>query len=210
MLKLGVIVPLTKKIEEPIKRVKDLDLPTCQIACWESELFTRENGERLRYLIEKYNIEVTGFWVGWPGPRVWNFTEGPLTLGLVPLEYRYIRLETLKKGSDFARFIRVPNIITHVGFIPENPNDPNYPGMIVALREIVRYSRANEQYFCFETGQETPTTLLRTIEDIGMDNIGINLDPANLIMYGKANPIDALDILGRFVRGIHAKDGEYP
>lgn len=43
-----------------------------------------------------------------------------------------------------------------------------------------------------------------------MDNLGVNLDPANLLMYGKANPIDALDILGPYVRGVHAKDGEYP
>jgi sugar phosphate isomerase/epimerase len=65
-------------------------------------------------------------------------------------------------------------------------------------------------HFCFETGQETPVTLLRTMTDIGTGNLGINLDPANLLMYGKANPIDALDILGPYVKGVHAKDGEYP
>jgi sugar phosphate isomerase/epimerase len=210
MLKLGIIVPLTEEVEASIKKVKDLDLPTCQIASWESELLTRENAERLRKASREYNIEITGIWVGWPGPRVWNLIEGPLTLGLVPPEYRYVRLEALKKGSDFARFLNVDNVITHIGFIPENPNDPNYPGLIVALREIVRYCRLNKQYFCFETGQETPVTLLRAIEDIGMENIGVNLDPANLLMYGKANPVDALDIIGRFVRGVHAKDGEYP
>ena len=66
------------------------------------------------------------------------------------------------------------------------------------------------QYFLFETGQETPTTLLRFIENIGTGNVGINLDSANLILYGKANPIDALDVIGKYVRGIHAKDGFYP
>jgi len=210
MLTLGVIVSLTEGMEEAIKKVKDLGLPTCQIVCWVTELFSRENAEILRKASKEYNIEITGIWVGWPGLRVWNFTEGPLTLGLVPPEYRYARIEALKKGSDFAKFLGVNNIITHAGFIPENPNDPLYPGLIAVLREVVRYCKANGQYFCFETGQETPITLLRTIEDIGMDNIGINLDPANLLMYGKANPVDALDIIGRFVRGVHAKDGEYP
>ena len=52
--------------------------------------------------------------------------------------------------------------------------------------------------------------MLRTIEDIGAENVGVNLDPANLLMYGKANPVDALDVIGRYVRGVHAKDGEYP
>ena len=64
--------------------------------------------------------------------------------------------------------------------------------------------------FWFETGQETPITLLRTIEDVGTGNMGINLDPANLLMYGKANPVDALDVFGKYVTGVHAKDGEYP
>ena len=59
-------------------------------------------------------------------------------------------------------------------------------------------SRQVGQYFLFETGQETPVTLLRTIEDIGTDSLGINLDPANLILYGKANPVDALDVFGKY------------
>lgn len=65
-----------------------------------------------------------------------------------------------------------------------------------------------------ETGQETPVTLKRAIQDIektlGKGNVGINLDPANLIMYGKANPVDALEVFGEYVRGIHGKDGMYP
>ena len=64
--------------------------------------------------------------------------------------------------------------------------------------------------FWFETGQETPVTLLRTIEAVAADNLGVNLDTANLILYGKANPVDALDVFGRHVRGVHAKDGLYP
>ncbi|MCX7795302.1 MAG: sugar phosphate isomerase/epimerase [bacterium] len=209
-MKLGVVVSLAEGVDASIKKVKDLALSTCQVVCWEPELFTRENARLLKESVEKFGVEITHLWVGWPGPRIWNFIEGPITLGLVPPEYRYIRLEALKKGSDFARLIGIENVVTHVGFIPENPNDPLYPGLVSVLREIVRYCKSNGQYFCFETGQETPTTLLRTIEDIGMDNIGVNLDPANLLMYGKANPVDALDIIGKFVRGVHAKDGEYP
>ena len=64
--------------------------------------------------------------------------------------------------------------------------------------------------FLFETGQETPVTLLRTIERIGLKNLGINLDTANLILYGKGNPLDALDVFGRYVRDLHVKDGLFP
>ena len=74
--------------------------------------------------------------------------------------------------------------------------------------------KENGQNFLFETGQETPVTLKRAIQDIekavGKGNVGINLDPANLIMYGKANPVDALEVFGEYVMGIHGKDGKYP
>ena len=52
--------------------------------------------------------------------------------------------------------------------------------------------------------------MLRCFEEVGCDNLGINLDTANLILYGKANPVDALDVFGRHVRNLHAKDGLYP
>ncbi|MDL2234298.1 sugar phosphate isomerase/epimerase, partial [Ruminococcaceae bacterium OttesenSCG-928-L11] len=79
-----------------------------------------------------------------------------------------------------------------------------------SLRTVAEHLKKNGQNFLLETGQETPVTLLRVIEDIGTGNVFINLDPANLIMYGKANPVDALDVIGKYVRGVHAKDGVYP
>ncbi len=78
------------------------------------------------------------------------------------------------------------------------------------MKEFIEKCRKNGQIFCFETGQELPSTLKRTIIDIGLDNTGINLDPANLILYGKANPIDAVEIFGQYVKSIHGKDGLWP
>src|SRR6056297_3745040 len=104
----------------------------------------------------------------------------------------------------------VQSITTHCGFFPEYPGDPLYRGVVVALKQVMRTCDALGVEFWFETGQETPITLLRTIQDVGSENMGINLDPANLLMYGKANPVDALDTFGGWVRGVHAKDGEYP
>jgi len=72
------------------------------------------------------------------------------------------------------------------------------------------YCKNNGQSFRYETGQETPITLVRAIQDVGVENQGINFDLANLIMYGKANPVDAIEILGPYIQGIHAKDGNWP
>lgn len=169
-----------------------------------------KKADEINAAAEKYKIDITAFWCGWEGPCVWNLYDGQETLGLIPEAYRFQRIQTLMEGSDFAKAIHVTELVTHVGYMPENPYDPNYHGVISAVRSVAEKCKANGQYFLFETGQETPTTLLRAIQDIGMDNIGVNLDPANLIMYGKANPVDALDMIGKYVRNVHGKDGMYP
>jgi len=209
-LKLGVMASLPQGPEEELKKAHDLGLETCQATCWQRDLFNADMARRLIAAAEQFQVEVTTVWVGLPGPAVWNFIEGPATIGLVPEQYRAERVATLKEGADFAVRVGVSTITTHVGFIPEDPGNPLYRGVVDALREVVEHCRDKGITFCFETGQETPITLLRVIEDLGRDNLGINLDPANLLMYGKANPLDALDIIGPYVRGVHAKDGEYP
>jgi L-ribulose-5-phosphate 3-epimerase len=78
------------------------------------------------------------------------------------------------------------------------------------MRDVVSYCKRNGQNFRYETGQETPITLVRAIGDVGLDNQGVNFDLANLILYGKANPVDAIELLGPYVQGIHAKDGMWP
>src|SRR5207245_10439356 len=130
--------------------------------------------------------------------------------GLVPEETRAAGVARLIAGSDFARAVGVASITTHAGFIPENPNDPVYAAVVAALRQVAEHCHRAGQGLMLETGQETPTTLLRAIEDVGVPSLGVNLDPANLLMYGKANPVDALEVIGRHVGGVHAKDGEYP
>ena len=209
-MKIGVLVPLRQEIDHEFSKMLDLGIETCQLCGWDKTLFTDALAHRVKAAATENGIEITAFWCGWEGPAVWNFTGGPLTLGIVPAAYRHERMKTLCLGSDFAKQLGVSDVITHIGFVPENPADPSYPELVEAVRFIGRHCERNGQYFLFETGQETPVTLRRLIEDTGLTNLGINLDPANLLMYGKANPIDALDIFGSHVRGVHAKDGEYP
>lgn len=209
-LKLGVMAPLEKGPETTIEEVAAFGLPTCQVVCWQRDLLNKESADRLKAAANQRGVEITTLWTGLPGPHVWDFVRGPVSIGLVPPQYQRERIATLKQGADFAARIGVPSITTHVGFIPENMTDPLYPGLLDALREIVGYCADLGLGFWFETGQETPVVMLRVFEDLGYDNLGINLDPANLLMYGKANPVDALDVFGAYVRGVHAKDGEYP
>ena len=211
--KIGVMVNYDYGVDlnEKFKKNRDLEIYSCQLCIWNVSIFNDE--EQISYIaeaIQNAGVTVSALWAGYTGPVMWNFTEGPDTIGLVPAAYRLKRLEELMLASDFAEKINVKNIITHVGFIPENPSDPDFNGTVAALKHLCGYMKSKGQFFLFETGQETPITLLRTIESIGTDNLGINLDTANPILYGKANPLDALDVFGKYVMDTHIKDGFYP
>lgn len=195
---------------EKLDWLKQAGLTGCQLICWMPEIMTEDNAGWLKKLFAEDGLEISAFWCGWDGPKVWNLYEGQTTLGLVPPEYRAMRIENLKRGSDFAAWLGVTDVVTHMGFIPENPYDPQFLPFCDAVREVAEYCAEKGQFLLFETGQETPVTMLRCFETVGTDNLGVNLDTANVILYGKANPVDALDVFGRFVRGIHAKDGLYP
>ena len=209
-MKLGVLIVLDENVEQKIAEVSEMGFANCQLSAWKHELHTPEMAQKINSACQKYGVRISTFWCGWSGPAVWDFYEGPETLGLVPEQYREMRTKELKDGSDFAKLLGVTTVATHVGFLPENPSSKEYKSIVLCLREICEHMKNNGQYFLFETGQETPVTLRRTIEDIGTGNAGVNLDVANLILYGKANPIDALGIIGEYVKNIHAKDGKYP
>ena len=198
--------------ESLIELMSEIGIETLQVLVNESSchLLSKENAEKLLKMVEG-KLRITSLWAGWhSGNSVWNFVEGPSTLGIVPEHTRAARMKELKADIDFANLLGVKNVATHVGFIPEQPCYAEYQGVVDAVAELADYCGKYGMHFNFETGQETPVTLMRTIADIGRENLGVNLDPANLIVYGRANPIDAIDIYGNRIRSVHVKDGNYP
>lgn len=207
-LMIGVMLHLHGDPAESVAKVSSLDLPSFQLG-W-PPFGSLETGQALQAAAQAANVSVTTLWAALPGPSVWNFTEGPSTIGLVPDEWRAERVQALQAAAEVAGKCGIASITTHCGFIPSWPGDRQYKETIAALKDVLAACTDNGVEFWYETGQETPITLLRTIQDVGYENQGINLDPANLLMYGNANPVDALDVFGTWVRGVHAKDGEYP
>ena len=210
--KIGVQIVYNKSANllEKFQTALSMNISSCQLCIWDESMFTDEYAKIVNDAVAETGFEITTVWAGWGGPCEWNFTYGPSTIGLVPPAYRDSRLNALKKASAFAAKIGVSKVVTHVGFIPENPDDANFAGTVGALRNLCKLMKGRNQYFLFETGQETPITMLRTIQAIGLDNVGINFDTANLILYGKANTLDALDVFGQYVMETHIKDGLYP
>ncbi len=208
---LGLLVSPFGAPEATIKRVHDMGFSNCFLSLdGYIGKFTADAAKQIGDLLARYELVATAVEVVGPGRLVWDFLEGPSTIGLVPPGTRAARIDALRQVSDFAKLLGIGQVQTHCGFIPENPSDALYPGAVEAIRTVAQHCQGNGQYFLMETGQETPTTMSRAIRDVNMPNLGTGLDTANLILYGKANPVDAADIIGPHVRSVHAKDGKWP
>jgi sugar phosphate isomerase/epimerase len=193
-MQIGVMIPVRKNtnIRVELEKVRDMGLQSCQFSMWDPTMYTDELAEQINQAVAETGVIISTFWAGYSGPVEWNFTYGPLTAGLVPQAYRGIREKELLAGSAFAEKIHVKQVATHVGFLPENYFDPDFRGTVASLKKICQVMKERGQIFLFETGQETPVTVLRAIEEIGLDNVGINFDTANLMLYGKGNAADQL------------------
>ncbi|MGA8087168.1 MAG: sugar phosphate isomerase/epimerase family protein [Terracidiphilus sp.] len=208
---LGLLISPYGDPEATIKRVHDMGFSNCFLSLdGYINKFTADAAKEIADLLGKYRLVATTVEVVGPGPLEWNFLQGPSTIGLVPPKTRAARIDALRQVSDFAKQLGINQVQTHCGFIPEDPTDALYPQAVEAIRKVAEHCHANGQYFLMETGQETPTTMSRVIRDANLPNLAVGLDTANLILYGKANPVDAVDILGTHVRSVHAKDGKWP
>ena len=207
---MGLIISPSPDPEAAISRLKQLGMTNCFLSLGAYiGKYTPALAEEFNGLLDKYGIIATAAEVV-PGHNVWNFLDGPSTIGLVPRANRAAKIDALKQTSDFAKRLGIKQLQTHCGFIPENPRNPLYEEAVLAIRQVAQHCAGNGQDFLMETGQETPTTMSRTIQDVDQPNLGVGLDTANLILYGKANPVDAAKIIGSHVRAIHAKDGKWP
>jgi L-ribulose-5-phosphate 3-epimerase len=208
---LGLLIKPARDPEAIIGRVKGLGFTNCFLSMDDYlGKYTKSLADQLRGILEKNGVTPTTAEVVQPLPLKWNFTEGPATIGVVPRATRKARVDALKQTSDFAKMLGIPYVQTHCGFIPEDPADPLYEETVAAIRDLTEHCAGNGQSFLMETGQETPTAMSRVLHDINSPNLGVGLDTANLILYGKANPVDAVDILGPHIKSMHAKDGRWP
>ena len=159
MNKIGVLIGVRPETDifAEIKKVKDIGGECCQITIWNPSLYNDNTAEAIISASEKYGVEISTLWAGWSGPAEWNFTAGPMTLGIVPEAYRMKRLEELIMGADFAVKIGVKRMATHVGFLPENINDPQYYPVLGALRHIVRECKTEASTSSLKQDRKPPS-----------------------------------------------------
>ena len=210
----GVMTTYHGNIEDNFKKASDLGLDSFILTLMATKELKDEiisKAKDIKAMEEHYGVTISALWAGWGAPCIWNFYEGQSTIGLIPEAYRDRRIQLIDNASQIATTLGIEDVITHAGFIPENPNDPVYHTFIDMMKYYCNcVFKPRGTWFDFESGQETPVTLRRAIEDIGSGNCGINLDTANVILYGKANPVDAIKVFGEYVRCTHLKDGLWP
>jgi len=132
------------------------------------------------------------------------------TVGFIPRDTRAEREQRTYQVSDFAAALGVGGIACHIGFVPEDAAHPDYVAVRDLVRRVCDHAARHRQTFALETGQEPADVLLRFLKDVNRTNLGINFDPANLILYGTGDPIEALDVLGKHLLSVHCKDGDWP
>ena len=211
-MKLGTLVRIENLSETEAKfsELKKYGFSSCQLV-YKPEKYVPEDAETIKNAAEKYDIEISAQFTGYyDNDTVWDNYEGFRTSGLGIEPYRESRLKYVKEAASFARLLGITDIVIHGGFIPNNPFSDEYEIVLSAVTELCDYAENLGMNVLLETGGEAAVALLRLIVDSGKSNLFVNLDPANMLMYGYANPVDALYTIGKYVRNIHGKDGMPP
>ena len=206
---LGVFVSIDAGLGVKLEVAHALGVPTVHLHAPHEATRTKQHAERFLARLKELGIRISVVFGGFEGESYADIPTVTRTVGLVPPATRAARLKEMKEISDFARLLGVDAVALHVGFVPHDAADPLHGEVVDVVRQVCDHCRANGQNLHLETGQEDADTLLRFLGEVGRDNLFINFDPANMILYGSGEPIAALQKVGRYVRSVHCKDAKW-
>jgi sugar phosphate isomerase/epimerase len=132
------------------------------------------------------------------------------SVGFTTPTYRPERIARTREVAKFAHALGIAAVSCHIGFIPSDPQVPLYKELLELTRTLCDACAEYGQDFVLETGQESARVLLGFIADVNRSNLKVNFDPANMILYGSGDPIEALTLLQEHVLSVHCKDGRSP
>jgi L-ribulose-5-phosphate 3-epimerase len=208
-LEIGLMFWAKKNAHETLKEVKQFGVRAGQLG-FPGELSLEGAAEQWDEALKKEHFTVTTAVCSYIGEDYKDIPTVQQTVGLVPENTRAERIARTKAVSDVARELALDSVACHIGFISHDFGSEEYAAMRDVARDICDYCGKNGQSFTLETGQEPAKVLLQFIADVGRPNLKINFDPANMILYGTGDPIEALGVLGKHVISVHCKDGDWP
>lgn len=189
--------------------ISELGVPTIQLHAPHGDKRNQQSAESLKVQLSEIGVKCTAVFGGFEGESYADIPTVVRTVGLVPSESRQSRLEEMFQISDFTKWLGCDTVALHLGFIPHDPSADGYSEIVDVTRQLCDHCKGNQQYLHLETGQETAAGLLEFINQVDRDNLKINFDPANMILYGTGQPIEALRAVGSHVRSVHCKDGTW-
>ena len=206
---LGVFASIDAGLGVHLEVVKELGIQTIHLHAPAKESRTPEKAAEFAAKLKEMGITISAVFGGFEGESYADIPTTAKTVGLVPPETRAARTAEMKEIADFARLLGVDIVALHVGFVPHDASDQLHKDAVAVVQEICDHCQGNNQRLHLETGQETPEGLLQFHGEVGRDNLFINFDPANMILYGSGEPIDALKKVGKYVRSVHCKDAKW-
>ena len=206
---IGVFASIDAGLGVKLEVAQELGIPTIQLHAPAKQTRTEENAKAFLNRLNELGITLTAVFGGFEGESYADIPTVAKTVGLVPTETRAARTQEMKEIADFAKMLGCNVVALHLGFIPHDSSDALYQEILTITRDVLDHCKGNGQNLHLETGQESADGLLRFISDVGRDNLFVNFDPANMILYGTGEPIEALKKVGSYVRSIHCKDGKW-
>ncbi|MEO2022846.1 MAG: sugar phosphate isomerase/epimerase family protein [Pirellulaceae bacterium] len=206
---IGVFTSVDAGLGVKLEVAQELGVPTIQLHAPAQSTRTQENATAFLERLDSMGIQLTAVFGGFEGESYADIPTVVQTVGLVPAATRAARTQEMKEIADFAHLLKCSVVALHLGFIPHDSSDPLYGEVVDVMREVCDHAQGNGQNVHLETGQESADGLLQFIADVERDNLFVNFDPANMILYGTGEPIEALRKVGAFVRSVHCKDGTW-
>jgi len=206
---IGVFASIDEGLGVHLDVAHELGVKTCHLHTPRPESRSPARVAEFRQQLADLDVTVTCVFGGFAGESYADIPTVKATVGLVPPATRAERTQELKEIADFARALGIDVVGVHIGFVPHEKHDPTYATIVATARDVCDHCAANGQALHLETGQEPADVLLGFLADVERDNLFVNFDPANMILYGVGEPLPALELLGRHVRSIHCKDAHW-
>ncbi|HEY1684090.1 MAG TPA: sugar phosphate isomerase/epimerase family protein [Tepidisphaeraceae bacterium] len=188
-----------------IRATRELGLSHCQLALTPLVLADETSRQTQINLLLSSGLTWTAGMISFPGEDYASIASIKRTGGFVPDADWPRRRQIAQDALAIAESLSIKKISTHIGFVPPS-NDEHYPIMIQRTREIAELWNTAGVDLLLETGQEEATELLQFLNDVPCRNIGVNFDPANMILYGAGDPFEAIAILAQRIGHVHIKD----
>lgn len=165
-----------------------------------------EGGAAIGVALAKAGVEIVSGMFGTVGEDYTTPETIRQTGGVVPDEHWEANQQIARDVVESARSLGLDLVSFHAGFLPEDPDDPDYEKLIKRLRTLAALFDDSGILLSFETGQEEGSALFHFLNDLAAPNVGVNFDPANMILYDKGDPIEGLRTLVPYLQQVHIKD----